>query len=288
VIERTASFADRDLRFVYIVQRNVTRESLWRGVVVVGAGLGLTACAVLLIGFISGRATALANEVRSRRSAEDRLKVVIHELNHRVRNVLSVAQAVVRLSFTPGLTLGEVQRTCEGRLLALANAMSLLTASDWKGIRLRELISADIIPFAERVAFKGPDIALKARAAQTFALLLHELATNAAKHGAFSVPSGRVTLEWEIDRSGTEPLFRFVWREMGGPEVTPPKRRGFGELLVRRIAPRDISGRATVNYEAQGFCYVLEAPLHELIDASSGRTAGLSAEMPKNIGPTGT
>ena len=143
--------------------------------------------------------------------------------------------------------------------------MSLLTASDWKSVNLRHLISEEIIPFAERITIKGPDIPLKARSAQTFALLLYELATNATKHGALSVATGKVLLEWHVDRSGPEPIFRMTWREVEGPSIMPPTRRGFGELLVRRIAPRDVAGRGTVSYESGGFEYQLEAPLREII-----------------------
>ena len=106
----------------------------------------MTLGAVLFLGFVANRAAVLSDEVASRKSAEDRLKVLIHELNHRVRNVMAVTQAVVRLSFTPGLSLSEIQKTCEGRLQALAKAMSILTASDWKSVGLRSLISDDILP----------------------------------------------------------------------------------------------------------------------------------------------
>lgn len=266
VFERKADFGGRELKFVYTIPRDLTREGLMHGLWIGGAGLALTFAAIALVGFISNRATTLAHEVTSRRSAEDRLKVVIHELNHRVRNVMSVAQAVVRLSFTPGSTLSDVQKTCEGRLQALSNAMSLLTASEWKGIGLRSLVSEEIVPFAGRIVVRGPDIALKARSAQTFALLFYELATNAAKHGALSVPNGKVLLEWTVDHSGSDPVFRMTWREMEGPVIGVPTRRGFGELLVRRIAPRDVAGRSKVSYAAQGFEYELEAPLRELID----------------------
>lgn len=271
--ERRIKFAGQDLRFVYSLQRDLYRESLIHGMWVGAAGLCLTGAAILLLVFMANRAATLAQEVASRRSAEERLKVLIHELNHRVRNVMTVAQAVVRLSFTSGYSLAEVQKTCEGRLQALANAMTLLTASDWRSVGLRELITEKIIPFAERIAVNGPDIALRARAAQTFALLLYELATNAAKHGALSAPHGKVDLSWTIDRSGEEPQFHLTWHEHGGPAVKAPTRRGFGELLVRRIAPRDIAGRSTVSYDTQGFHYELQAPLKELVEQKNVKTA---------------
>lgn len=264
VIERRTEFAGRPLFFIYSIKRDLTREAFWRGLLFTGISFAISMATIALFGFMMSRATALATEVRSRRSAEDRLKVVIHELNHRVRNVLSVVQAVVRLSFTPGYSLSDVQKTCEGRLQALANAMSLLTASDWRSVSFRNLISEDIIPFADRIETSGPDFALRPRSAQTFALLFYELATNAAKHGALSVAGGKVNLDWEVDRAAPSPVFRMLWRESGGPQVETPTRRGFGELLVRRIAPRDVGGHAKVEYEPAGFSYEIEAALAEI------------------------
>jgi two-component sensor histidine kinase len=272
-IVREMNFGGRALTFIYTMPRNLADEAFRRGLWTFFAGLAFTGAAVSFLALIANRAGALSREVGSRRSAEERLKVLIHELNHRVRNVMSVAQAVVRLSFTSGSSLADVQKTCEGRLQALANAMSLLTASDWKSVNFRSLITDEILPFSERINTSGPDIALKARSAQTFALLLHELATNAAKHGAFSVPGGKVMLKWTIDEFGKEPLFRLTWQEQGGPTVVAPAHRGFGELLVRRIAPRDVSGRGKVNYAASGFEYEIEAPLRELIDPAAADAA---------------
>jgi two-component sensor histidine kinase/CHASE1-domain containing sensor protein len=279
--ERKMDFGRADLTFVYSVPRDLARDAFLRGLWVALLGLAITAGAVLLLGYIISRAAALSDEVAQRRSAEDRLKVLIHELNHRVRNVMSVAQAVVRLSFTPGLSLADIQKTCEGRLQALAKALSMLTATDWRSVGLLSLISEDILPFAGRIEVDGPDIALRARSAQTFALLFYELATNAAKHGALSVPGGKVELRWYIDNLGSDPLFHLIWKESGGPPVDAPQRRGFGELLVRRIAPRDVGGKSEVRYAAEGFEYELEAPLRELIDtpakAAPPRTATLPA-----------
>lgn len=269
LFERTMDFGQGDLKFVYAVPRNLQREGFLRGLWVAAAGIAMTLGAVFVMGFVTNRAALLSDEVESRKSAEDRLKVLIHELNHRVRNVMAVTQAVVRLSFTPGLSLSEIQKTCEGRLQALAKAMSILTASDWKSVGLRSLISDDILPFAGRIEIEGPDIALRARTAQTFSLLLYELATNAAKHGALSVPEGRVKLQWRIDNLGGDPQFHLHWTESGGPRVETPTRRGFGELLVRRIAPRDMAGKSEVRYTPAGFEYELQAPLRELIDTKS-------------------
>ena len=95
----------------------------------------------------------------------------------------------------------------------------MLTASDWRSVGLLSLMSEEIIPFAGRIEVDGPDIALRARSAQTFALLFYELATNAAKHGALSVPGGKVNLRWHIDNLGSDPVFHLLWKESGGPQV---------------------------------------------------------------------
>jgi two-component sensor histidine kinase len=271
--ERKMEFARSELRFVYAVPRDLAREGLMRGLSVAGIGLLLTLATVAILAYMANSASVLAREVSSRRSAEERLKVLIHELNHRVRNVMSVAQAVVRLSFTPGLSISEIQKTCEGRLQALSQAMSLLTESDWKSLNLRSLVSEEVIPFAHRIKSEGPDIALRARAAQTFALLFHELATNAATHGALSVPSGEVSLRWRIDNLAGDPVFHLHWKESGGPQVSAPARKGFGELLIRRIAPRDVAGKSEVHYDAAGYEYKLQAPLSELIGPAPGKNA---------------
>ena len=283
--ERKMEFGRSNLALVYAVPRDLAREAFLHGLWVVSLGLAITAGAVLLLGYISNRASALADEVSQRRSAEERLKVLIHELNHRVRNVMSVAQAVVRLSFTPGLSLAEIQKTCEGRLQALAQAMSMLTASDWRSVGLLSLMSEEIIPFAGRIEVDGPDIALRARSAQTFALLFYELATNAAKHGALSVPDGKVQLSWHIDNLGSDPIFHLLWKESGGPKVETPQRRGFGELLVRRIAPRDVAGKSQVRYDAAGFEYELEAPLRELIDTPAKTSPRAPDKEPDKTAP---
>lgn len=266
-IRRAMQFGGKPLEFSYSTTHDPTQQGSWRGFLITASGLALTAAVISLLGLLANRASNLSREVDSRRSAEDRLKVLIHELNHRVRNVMSIAQAVIRLSFTSGASLSDIQKICEGRLQALANAMSLLTASDWRSVSFRRLITEDILPFAERIRTSGPDIALNPRSAQTFALLLYELAANAAKHGALSVADGSVFLDWEIEGSGDDALFRLKWREAGGPTIRQPTRRGFGELLVRRIAPRDLSGHSKVNYAANGFEYEIEAPLRELIDS---------------------
>lgn len=270
---RTMTFAGAPLQMLYAARRDLAAEGFTRAAWVTGGGLLLTLGVVALSGFGVRRAARRTQAENPRVNTEERLKALIHELNHRVRNVMSVVQAVVRLSFSSGANLADIQKTCEGRLQALANTMSLLTANDWKNLRLRNLLTEDIIPYAGRVETDGPDITLKARAAQTFGLLFHELAANAARFGAFSVPEGKASLVWTVTGPAGARQFQMSWKETGGPATMPPKRHGFGELLLRRIAPRDLGGRATLTYAAQGLQYDLSAPFDELTDSASGQPA---------------
>jgi len=264
-IDRATEFAGRKLHFVYASTHDFAREARLHGVWVGLGGLMLTGGAVFLLAFTANRAARLAREVDSRRSAEQRLKGLIHELNHRVRNIMAVAQSIVRLSFSPDHDLAETQSICEGRLRALSSALSLLTNSDWSGVKLQQLASGEHLPFADRIHARGPDLALQPRSAQTFAVLLYELAANAAKYGALSTPEGQVDLHWDVDHTQNPAVFRLRWCEAGGPKVAPPVRHGFGELLVRRIGPRDVGGRAQVHYDPDGLRYELDAPATEMI-----------------------
>jgi two-component sensor histidine kinase len=157
-------------------------------------------------------------------------------------------------------TLVEARDALAKRLRALASAHTLLTASEWRGASLRALAAAELAPYRGRADAKGRDVALGSRAAQSLALILHELATNAAKHGALSAPEGRVELAWTVDGS----MLRLAWRETGGPEVRPPAQRGFGSLLVEEAAAHDLGGAARLEFRREGLTYELEVPLAQL------------------------
>ena len=260
--------------FVYAVPRDLAREGFLRGLWVALLGLAITRGAVLLVGYISNRATALCRGSglaplggRPAEGADPRT-----EPSRPQRHVGGAGGGALELH-AGTQSAPRFRRPAKAACRRWRKRVSLLTASDWRSLSLRSLMSEDIIPFAGRITVDGPDIALRARSAQTFALLFYELATNAAKHGALSVPGGKVGLRWYIDNLGSDPIFHLHWKESGGPPVDAPTRRGFGELLVRRIAPRDVAGKSEVRYDPAGFEYELEAPLRELIDAPQERAS---------------
>ena len=174
-----------------------------------------------------------------------------------MKNTLAVVQGIANRSLSGERTLGEARDALAKRLRALANAHTLLTASEWRGASLRALAAAELDPYRGRVAMRGRDLALGPKAAQGLALILHELATNAAKHGALSMPEGWVEMAWDVGGL----MLRVRWREVGGPEVRPPARRGFGRLLIEEAAVHDLAGRARLDFRREGVTYELEIPV---------------------------
>ncbi|MBC6981356.1 sensor histidine kinase [Caulobacter sp. 17J80-11] len=197
--------------------------------------------------------------VRSLTDATAPSRVANAELGHRMKNTLALVQAIANQ------TLREVEPRApvdafRARLTALAQAHDVLLQQDWAAASLRQVVEATLAPLdgLRQVRTDGPDLTIGSRAAVQLSLLLHELATNAAKFGALSAPDGRVRLVWSADAE----LLRLNWREAGGPPVQAPDRTGFGSRLID-LGPGG-SGRVTRRYPQSGFEADIEAPLREL------------------------
>jgi two-component sensor histidine kinase len=192
------------------------------------------------------------------REVLERRDLLARELQHRTKNLLAVIQAVASASLqeSPG------RKSFFDRLHALAKAQDLIIDGVGPGALMRKVVENAVESFGAQVSFEGPVVFLNPGAAQGFALLLHELATNAAKHGSLSAPGGTVTVRWSIDTSTTEPTIAMYWQEKGGPVVTPPKRKGFGTVLLERaVATSAVPPR--LNYSPEGFSYEVKAVLAE-------------------------
>jgi len=170
-------------------------------------------------------------EQEQRRAAEAE-QILIRELQHRTNNLLAVIQGIAQKTLSGSGPLDEARKLFEGRLLALAGTYRRLTKSNWSGISLSEIVHLTLEPFAARTEIDGPDLMLSAKNAQNFSLALHELATNALKHGALSNPDGIVNIVWTVVSNGGGSTLKFQWRERGGPAVHGPGQRGFGTLLL--------------------------------------------------------
>jgi two-component sensor histidine kinase len=202
-------------------------------------------------------------DVTERQRAEHEREMLVAELNHRVKNLFAVVRALV--------TQGNGARSAEdyrlvllGRMDALARTHDLLFESHWRGAELRSLAAA-LQPFggarAEAIEIDGAPVALSARQALSLSLVLHELATNAAKYGALSVPHGRVRLSWEVEPADRGRRVRLRWQEHGGPPVTAPEAAGFGTQLIRRAFGYELDGTADLTFESEGLRLEATFPL---------------------------
>jgi PAS domain S-box-containing protein len=193
-------------------------------------------------------------DISERKSAENAQKVLIDELNHRVKNTLATVQSFASQTARHAADLDEFLPTFTGRLLALARAHDLLTQRNWQDAPFEQLAHDIVAPVSGgRVLTEGPPLDLDARTALSITMVLNELLTNAAKYGALSVPEGSVSLTWRIRPSEqAHDRLECEWRERGGPSVTPPKRRGFGTRLMERCIEHDLAGEFDLVFEPEG------------------------------------
>ncbi|MFO1072630.1 MAG: HWE histidine kinase domain-containing protein [Geminicoccaceae bacterium] len=201
-------------------------------------------------------------DVTEQRRAEERLRLLLRELSHRVKNTLAIVQVIAARSLQGDRSLAEAREVLVERLRALSGTHDLLTATGWKGASLRSIAEAELRPYGKRAELRGQDVVLAPRAAQTLGLILHELATNAAKHGALSQLEGGVRVSWQLDE---RKRLRLEWRELRGPVVQQPTRQGFGRMLIEEIVAHELKGSAELCFAPEGVVYRLDAPLAELM-----------------------
>jgi two-component sensor histidine kinase len=198
----------------------------------------------------------------------EQLKLLLDELNHRVKNTLVIVQSMAMQTLRNMSDPADAQRRFESRLMALSQAHDILTQEMWKGALLHNVVEMAIAayraPGNDRFEIDGPSIWLSSKHALALAMALHELATNALKYGSLSNDTGRVRLEWErADVNGSECL-QMSWTEVGGPAVRPPSRRGFGSRLIERGLKQDLGGEVEVSFMPSGLRCTIEAPLNDM------------------------
>lgn len=203
-----------------------------------------------------------ASDITSRRATEEHLRLVINELNHRVKNTLATLQAIGEQTFRNAGDLEHARETFLERIMALSRANDLLNAEHWAGASLSDVVRLTTDP--ERTEVSGPAVQLSAQTAMSLSMALHELATNARKYGAWSTSAGRVAIDWSVDTAATPAHLRLVWRERGGPTVKAPNRRGFGSKLIERGLARELGGDVRLSFEPEGIVCAIEAPMPAL------------------------
>jgi PAS domain S-box-containing protein len=206
------------------------------------------------------RVSGVTIDVTDRKEAEERQILLAREVDHRARNALAVIQSIIRL--TRAKSVDDYVQAIEGRIKALARAHTLLSDSRWHGADLATLVADEMAPYraGDKVKCGGPDISLQPATAQGLALALHELATNAAKHGALSSPDGKITLDWQLEADA----LTLHWTENGGPRITQPTQRSFGLKVIVASIEQQLGGKASFDWNPKGLRVVLSIPRSEL------------------------
>jgi PAS domain S-box-containing protein len=206
------------------------------------------------------RVSGVTVDVTDRKEAEERQVLLAREVDHRARNTLAVIQSIIRL--TRAKSVKDYILAIEGRIKALARAHTLLSDSRWNGADLATLVADELAPYraGDKIQFKGPDISLQPATAQGLALALHELATNAAKHGALSSPGGRIALDWDLQPDA----LKLNWVENGGPLTSAPSARNFGLKVIVASVEQQLSGKAAFDWDPNGLRCQLSVPRSEL------------------------
>ncbi|HEU5018949.1 MAG TPA: response regulator [Pseudolabrys sp.] len=229
------------------------------------------------------RLSGVTVDITERKRAEERQMLLAEEVDHRARNVVAVIQAIMRL--TRARSIAEYVATLDGRIRALSTAHKLLATSRWQGADLRRLVQEEVAPYLvpgnERAEINGADLLLPPAIAQTIALALHELVTNAAKYGALSVEAGRVEIDWKVQPGQLD----LSWTELHGPRIRAPRRSGYGTRVIRGGIESQLGGQACFEWHPDGLRCKLAVPLQFDRSASLDRQP-VADGIDKNAGST--
>ncbi len=218
------------------------------------------------------RVSGVTVDITERKEAEERQALLAREVDHRAKNALALVQSIIRLTRTN--SVANYIDAVEGRIKALSRAHTVLSLSRWQGADLGGLVEEELAPYRTndtgKIAVEGPKVLLQPTPAQTLALALHELATNAAKYGALSAISGRVRLVWEV----TPGRLEFRWSESGGPKATRPASPGFGTRIILASIEGQLNGRASFDWQPEGLQCILSVPLSDKISSGDNVLLG--------------
>jgi two-component sensor histidine kinase len=275
---RTVTFGGRDWSLGYYAKTNALRRAQQTAAIVAAIGLALTGIVCGLFGYVAFNNLRLSREIQVRIGFEHRLTAVIDELNHRVKNILAVIQSIVTRTLRHGSDVDVARELLIGRIHAMSNVVSLLSESQWQGVKLKGLFEARAIPHAERIAVSGPDIAVSARAAQSLSLLFFELASHSDEGLSLVGKHPHIVAHWEVTGEEPDLTFHFRWEEFNTSEATRRADSDFGVILLDRVAPEALGGVSKRYFTDVSYVYELTAPMDTVIDMTErDRTEQLSA-----------
>jgi two-component sensor histidine kinase len=279
-VMRTVTFGGRDWTLGYYAKNNATVRAQQTAAIVAAIGLALTGIVCGLFGYVAYNNLRLSREIQVRIGFERRLTAVIDELNHRVKNILAVIQSIVTRTLRHGSDVDVARELLIGRIHAMANVVSLLSESQWQGVKLKGLFEARAIPHADRIAINGPDIAVSARAAQSLSLLFFELASHSDEGLSLVGKHPHIVAHWEVNGEEADAVFHFRWEEFNTSEATRRTDSDFGLILLDRVAPEALGGTSKRYFTDVSYVYELTAPMETVIDMTErDRTEQISAPV---------
>lgn len=280
LIMRTVTFGGRDWTLGYYAKTNAALRAQQTAAIVAAIGLALTGIVCGLFGYVAYNNLRLSREIQVRIGFERRLTAVIDELNHRVKNILAVIQSIVTRTLRHGSDIDVARELLIGRIHAMANVVSLLSESQWQGVKLKGLFEARAIPHADRIAINGPDIAVSARAAQSLSLLFFELASHSDEGLSLVGKHPHIVAHWEVTGEEPDAVFHFRWEEFNTSEATRRADSDFGLILLDRVAPEAMGGTSKRYFTDVSYVYELTAPMETVVDMTErDRTEQLSAPV---------
>lgn len=228
------------------------------------------------------RISGVTMDITERKEAEERQALLAREVDHRAKNAMAIVQSIVRL--TKAESISEYANVIEGRIKALSRAHALLSDTRWQGAEMAKLVEEELAPYrsghADRIRISGPKVVLEPTTAQTLALALHELSTNAVKYGSLSQASGRLELHWDVLPNEIV----VTWRESGGPAVQKPSQTGFGAKIITSSIERQLEGKVSFDWRPEGLFCELRAPRRQSADSASDTVVPLPANAsPKKL-----
>jgi len=275
---RTVTFGGRDWGLAYYAKTNSLKRAQQTAAIVAAIGLALTGIVCGLFGYVAYNNLRLSREIQVRIGFERRLTAVIDELNHRVKNILAVIQSIVTRTLRHGSDIDVARDLLIGRIHAMSNVVSLLSESQWQGVKLKGLFEARAIPHAERIAVSGPDVAVSARAAQSLSLLFFELASHSDEGLSLVGKHPHIVAHWEVTGEEPDTTFHFRWEEFNTSAATRREDSDFGLILLDRVAPEALGGVSKRYFTEVSYVYELTAPMYTVVDLTErDRTEQLSA-----------
>jgi two-component sensor histidine kinase len=277
-LSRKLSFGGRDWTLNYYARKDSAAHARDLAIIVAIVGLALTTIMCGLFGYVSYNNVRLSREIQTRIGFERRLTAVIDELNHRVKNILAVIQSIVTRTLRHGVDADVARDLLIGRIHAMSNVVTLLSESQWQGVKLKGLFESRAIPNAERIVVEGPDITVSARAAQSLSLLFFELASHSDEGLSLVGKHPHILARWTVAGEGNDAVFDFRWEEFNTSAATRRPDGEFGIVLLDRVAPEALGGTSKRYFTDVSYVYELTAPMITVIDENEmGRTERLAA-----------